>query len=198
MSRQEVKTALPKRSWRNYLLDPRFQLGWAARAAASTGLITLVLGYLLYRTVADATQQFLASQLSNLNLTPEVLAELVARTEQEKTAVLVTLIATLASVVVLMVTMTIIVTHRVAGPMYKLRRIFSSIEDEQLTVGAKLRKGDEMQSVLDEFSAMIDRLRTARERDLEILESLSGEPVSTDRRSDLDSMISRYRKSLGR
>jgi len=53
-------------------------------------------------------------------------------------------------------------THQIAGPVWKLRILFSRVTGENLRVVGSLRKGDELQEAFVSFSEMIGRLQEHR------------------------------------
>jgi len=57
----------------------------------------------------------------------------------------------------------IVVTHRVAGPIYKMKRLLGYVGDGHLSGREKLRKGDELQHFFDAFEAMVESLRKRQE-----------------------------------
>src|SRR4051812_23666453 len=57
----------------------------------------------------------------------------------------------------------IVVTHRVAGPIYKMKRLLGYVGEGHLSVREKLRKGDELQHFFDAFESMVNSLRKRQE-----------------------------------
>jgi hypothetical protein len=53
-------------------------------------------------------------------------------------------------------------THRIAGPVYKLKLLFSKVDGQSMVVKGRLRKGDELQDAFKAFRDMVDRLRNDR------------------------------------
>lgn len=53
----------------------------------------------------------------------------------------------------------IVVTHRVAGPIFKMKRLLRQVGEGKLIVRERLRKGDELQHFFDTFEKMVDDLR---------------------------------------
>jgi nitrogen fixation/metabolism regulation signal transduction histidine kinase len=65
----------------------------------------------------------------------------------------------------------IIVTHRVAGPIYKMKRLLSYVGDGHLMLTEKLRKGDELQHFFDTFEKMVNSLRRRQQDEIAMLDS---------------------------
>lgn len=65
----------------------------------------------------------------------------------------------------------IVVTHKVAGPIFKMKRHLREVADGSLKVPWGLRKGDELVEFFDTFRDMIVALRGQREQQLADLET---------------------------
>jgi len=64
----------------------------------------------------------------------------------------------------------IIVTHRVAGPIYKMKRLLGYVGDGHLMLTEKLRKGDELQHFFDAFEKMVNSLRRRQQSEIDLLD----------------------------
>ena len=62
----------------------------------------------------------------------------------------------------------IVVTHRVAGPVYRMKKLLGYVGDGHLLLREKLRRSDELQHFYDAFEAMVESLR--RSQQVEIAE----------------------------
>lgn len=94
-------------------------------------------------------------------------AELQAHAEntrrQQKT-MMVSLVAGLTLLVVLIGLLGIYFTHKVAGPIYKMKMLLGQVADGKLNFQSRLRKGDELQDFFEVFASMVERLK-ARQAD---------------------------------
>jgi nitrogen fixation/metabolism regulation signal transduction histidine kinase len=191
----------PKRRVRNYLIDRRFQLGWVLRVAVVTALIVAVMGYFLYDTVADATDQMLAAKMADPSLTEEAVCAFIDQAERDKLVTIAVLAGGFVGLVLVLSLFTIVVTHKVAGPIYKMKKLFGEIDGEHLQLWAKLRRGDELQDAFRAFDDMVRRLRESRHEDIDeleaIVEELRSEASSGDRAARrLEELLQRYRGSV--
>ncbi|HMI88244.1 MAG TPA: HAMP domain-containing protein [Polyangiaceae bacterium] len=73
----------------------------------------------------------------------------------------------------------IIVTHRVAGPIYKMKRLLGYVGDGHLMLTEKLRKGDELQHFFDAFEKMVNSLRKRQESEIDLLDRAIAELQGT-------------------
>jgi nitrogen fixation/metabolism regulation signal transduction histidine kinase len=62
----------------------------------------------------------------------------------------------------------IVVTHRVAGPVYRMKKLLGYVGEGHLLLREKLRRSDELQHFYDAFEAMVESLR--RRQEVEIAE----------------------------
>jgi len=62
------------------------------------------------------------------------------------------------------------VTHKVAGPIHKMKRQISDVGEGRLKIPAKLRKGDELVEFFETFETMVVNLRQRQEEEIAKLE----------------------------
>jgi len=187
-----------KRQVKNYLIDRRFQFGWALRVGFVVSVIVGIMGYFLYTTISESIDIVTSEALGSGNL---ALAEaIIQQGQKDKFFTGLVLGSSLVGIVLILTVLTIVVTHRVAGPVYKMKKLFSRIDGESLQLWEKLRKGDELHDVFEEFSAMLRRLRESRYLDIEKLEKvcaeLEKEGVPQQACVPLQEIIERYRQSV--
>ncbi len=65
-------------------------------------------------------------------------------------------------------------THRVAGPIHKMKRLLGYVGEGHLRLTEKLRKGDELQHFFDAFEAMVNSLRERQEVEIGKLDRAIG------------------------
>jgi len=83
------------------------------------------------------------------------------------TALFLIIVGALAILVVCIALAGIVVTHKVAGPVFKMQRMFGQVGDGHFSVRERLRKGDEMQAFFEAFEKMLGRLRDIQGQDME-------------------------------
>jgi len=76
------------------------------------------------------------------------------------------LVGGMALMVVLIGLLGIYFTHKVAGPIYKMKRLLKQVGQGNLKVDARLRKGDELQDFFDAFTQMVAGLREMEKKQL--------------------------------
>ncbi|MBI5513594.1 MAG: HAMP domain-containing protein [Deltaproteobacteria bacterium] len=65
----------------------------------------------------------------------------------------------------------VMVTHRIVGPVHRMKRLFTEVGQGTLRLQGKLRRGDELTDLYDAFEAMILALRTIQARELSELDA---------------------------
>lgn len=100
------------------------------------------------------------------------------------------LVATLALLVLGVGMLGIVFTHKVAGPVFKMKRLLGDVGAGKLVLRERLRKGDELQDFFESFEKMVEELRRRQSAEIarvdEILIRLSDAPVSTRGGKELD------------
>jgi nitrogen fixation/metabolism regulation signal transduction histidine kinase len=222
-----------QRRLKNYLLDPHFQLKYSGYLVAIALLVSVGLGFVLWRTsqaVIDQSrhavkqgEQVVArskevveesrkvSLVVQMNIVkdpiysenPALLEAFKADTdrqdqrfekqqksleeqalnlkaqsagiEKQQRTMLITLFAALALLVVLIGLAGIVVTHRVAGPIHKMRRQIREVGEGTLRQPTPLRKGDELVDFFAAFETMVKNLRSRQESEIQKIDGvLSG------------------------
>ena len=176
-----------KRSARNYLLDSRFQLKYSGFLVLVAIVISGVMGAVLYETTLAVVGESSAlveeskkvSEVSRMNIrdlasdSPELLTEFnreadahdKALSEQQARLIhgqqlmIESLVGGLALMVVFIGLLGIYFTHKVAGPIYKMKRLLKQVGDGHLHVDARLRRGDELTDFFETFTQMVQGLR---------------------------------------
>ncbi|HEX8790680.1 MAG TPA: hypothetical protein VF765_06995 [Polyangiaceae bacterium] len=192
------QTGSYKRSVRNYLLDSRFQLKYSGFLVAVALVISGVLGTVVYSTttaMVGESQKVIeeskkVSEVSRMNIkdlaadSPDLLAEFNKEADEHdqmiadqqtrlihRQAVLIeSVVGGLTLMVVLIGLLGIYVTHKIAGPVYKMKRLLGQVGQGNLRVDARLRKGDELRDFFEAFQKMVANLRTLEKQQLDYID----------------------------
>ena len=183
-----------KRSMRNYLLDSHFQLKYAGLLVIVAIVISGVMGAVLYETTGAVVAESAAlveeskkvSEVSRMNIKDlasdsrdllsefnreadahdKAIAEEQASLIRRQQRMIRSLVGGLALMVVLIGMLGIYITHKVAGPVYKMTRLLKQVGDGNLQVDARLRRGDELRDFFETFTRMVGGLREIEKRQL--------------------------------
>lgn len=113
--------------------------------------------------------------------------------ERQRTAAL-ALVGVLALLVVFIGLAGIFVTHKVAGPIHKMKRQIREVGEGSLKIPGKLRKGDELVDFFDTFSDMVKSLRERQKAEVDLLETALTRIESKVDKADLEPIYEVKRK----
>jgi len=155
-----------KRKVKNYLLDVGLQLRYTAAIVIVAVALTIVLGHRIYRATQDTSKVILWTGLVD----PATSQELQSQFAQSDRTVLFGIIGFGVILVLSIGGVGILLTHKVAGPLYKISSFFGRIRDNRLgPAPAKLRKGDELQDFYSSFREMHQAVRDRVIEDVRVL-----------------------------
>jgi nitrogen fixation/metabolism regulation signal transduction histidine kinase len=195
---QPAQGGRQNRSLKNYLIDSRFQLKYTSFIVGVSLVICGIMGVFLYNTsgavvdesqkvvdeskkVSEVVQMTIKDQYSD---TPELAAsyaqassandDKIAAQQQQlvkrQRTMLTSLVGGLSLMVVLIGLLGIYFTHKVAGPIYKMKLLLKQVGDGKLTFRGGLRKGDELQDFFEAFSSMVEQLKSRQANEIALLE----------------------------
>lgn len=99
--------------------------------------------------------------------------------ERTRIQMLYTLIAAGLVIVIVLGLAGIVITHKVVGPVFKLKRLLRQVGTGRLNIRERLRRGDELEDLFETFMGMVDSLRKAKEVELARLEAVIHDAEST-------------------
>ena len=157
-----------KRRFRNYLLDPAFQLKYTGMVVAVTIVVAGVLGYIAYNQ-SHAQTEMLSVNLAMEGRTADYIEEQAALADRQ---LLLQILGGIFLMVFSLGVTGILVTHRLVGPAFKMKSLFRDVSEGHLRIRGRLRKGDELKDVFDEFETMIEKLRARQRAEITTLEGI--------------------------
>ncbi|HKY36869.1 MAG TPA: HAMP domain-containing protein [Polyangiaceae bacterium] len=119
---------------------------------------------------ADKQDERLKSQQAELEKQAAALKEQSAAIQGQQTSMFITLTTALTLLVVLIGFAGIMVTHRVAGPIFKMKRQIREVGEGHLRIPNKLRKGDELVDFFEAFETMVINLRSRQQGEIDKLD----------------------------
>jgi methyl-accepting chemotaxis protein len=189
-----TSTGRYKRSVRNLLIDSRFQLKYTGLLVLAALVVSVLLGGFLYVTSRDVVvegakvveESKKVSDVVMMNIKdnyaqyPELasaFAEDAAKSDQklidqqkglvrQQQKMLAALVGALALLVLIIGMCGIWFTHKIAGPVYKMKMLLRQVGDGKLVCHGSLRKGDELQDFFEAFSSMADKLRDRQAKEV--------------------------------
>jgi hypothetical protein len=119
---------------------------------------------------ADKQDERLRSQQTALEKQAADLKQQSAAIRGQQRTMFITLLSALTLLVVLIGFAGIMVTHKVAGPIFKMKRQIKDVGEGHLRIPNKLRKGDELVDFFEAFETMVINLRSRQQGEIDKLE----------------------------
>jgi methyl-accepting chemotaxis protein len=157
-----------KRKLTNYLLDKQLQLRYVLVVTILSGLIAGTLGYLIYKQSADASASI---ERRLQDPTFAAIQDTINEDLQSGDQMLVyKMIGAGIALVIILSLYLVIMTHKVAGPLFKVSMYFDRMADGRLTVVTPLRKGDMLQDFFQSFKETHEAIRARAQADVETMD----------------------------
>lgn len=189
-----------QRKLRNYLLDLRFQLKYTSMLVLVTVTVAGGLGYVAYGFSRGQTEALTAQIAAQPDLDAETAEDLERFARQEDRKVRNAIVIGVLLLTLALGVMGILVTHRVVGPVYRMRRLFERIGEGKLEITTGIRKGDELQELFRSFADMVESLRDQRSEEIAQLEDtlakMEAAGVQSDYITQLRAVLERIRKTV--
>jgi len=136
---------------------------------------------------ADAKKQddALAAQQQELENQASALTRQAAQIETQQRTMLFTLFSVLTLLVLAVGAAGIVITHKVAGPVFKMKRQITQLGEGSLAMPAPLREGDELRDFFEAFEKAVKALRERRIRERAELK----EAIDVLRKGDADGAL---------
>lgn len=151
-----------KRKLSNYLLDKKLQLRYVMFVTILSGAIAGSLGYLIYQQRHTASAS-IESDLAALTQDDASLADFQhqvgSQMEAEDRALIYKMIGVGVGLVLILSLYLLIMTHKVAGPLYKVSMYFDRMAEGRLGKVTPLRRGDMLQDFYGNFRDMHEAVR---------------------------------------
>ena len=189
-----------QRRMRNYLIDRRFQLKYTGMVLLVTVTVAGGLGYLAYGFSRGQTEALTAQIMAQPDLAADTASDLEEFAQQEDRKIRNAIFAGVLLLTLALGLMGIIVTHRVVGPAYRMRRLFEHVGEGKFEVTTGIRKGDELQELFHSFADMVESLRDQRAEEIEQLEEtlikMESAGVQSAYITELRAVLERIRKTV--
>lgn len=162
-----------KRRLSNYLLDKKLQLRYILVVTILSGVIAGALGFLIYqqnRAASESIEEDLKVLMQKSSA--DGIEEDIASDLQSGDRALVYKMALIGVGLVVILSMyLLIMTHRVAGPLFKISTYFDRMAEGKLGSVTPLRERDMLQDFYATFKAMHETVRSRAAADADTMES---------------------------
>jgi len=158
-----------KRKLSNYLLDKKLQLRYILVVTLLSGVIAGSLGYMIYDQRHKSTQS-IDRDLQELVQDAADIKSITGDYETEDRVLVYKMIGAGVGLVVILSLYLVIMTHKVAGPLFKTSIYFDRMAQGRLSVVTPLRRGDMLQDFFEKFKDMHDAVRQRTVEDIDAME----------------------------
>jgi methyl-accepting chemotaxis protein len=193
----------------NYLLDKNLQLRYVLLVTVLSATIAGALGYMIYdqRRTASASierdlQVLTSADASHREFQDEVASGLLS----DDQALVYKMVVVGFGLVIILSAYLVIMTHKVAGPLYKVSMYFERMAQGRLGAVTPLRRGDMLQDFFADFKHMHEALRARAQADVEVMAQAAAalreparaaaQPGLTDALDAMDAHVAERRKQL--
>jgi nitrogen fixation/metabolism regulation signal transduction histidine kinase len=142
-----------------------------------------------FNAVAGAHDRKLIEQREQLERHAE-------NTKRQQRSMILALVVGLSVLVVLIGLLGIYFTHKVVGPIYKIKQLLRQVGDGKLNFHGKLRKGDELQDFFDVFAAMVEKLKKRQAAEVELLTAAIEEAKAAGASGEAIDKVTRVRDEM--
>ena len=164
-----------RRRLSNYLLNKRLQLRYIGFVTILSAVLSGTLGYLIWQQENQASSQILASvdtlcDSGDTEACVEFRDDLGASLSSDDTSLVLIMGGVGLGLGVILFLFMVVMTHKVAGPLYKVSTYFDKMARGRLGPVYPLRKGDMLMEFYEKFQGMHESVRGQFQRDDELVE----------------------------
>jgi hypothetical protein len=157
-----------KRKLSNYLLDKGLQLRYVLFVSILSSIIAASLGYLIYHQSAFASESI--ARAMDDPMFADVKQTAIAELHSQDRVLVYKMIGLGVGLIVILSAYLVIMTHKVAGPLYKVAMYFDRMASGRLGNVTALRKGDMLQDFFGNFREMHEAVRKRMQTDVITME----------------------------
>lgn len=177
MSDPTAATGLPssaprsrhQRKLSNYLIDKNLQLRYILLVTLLSAVISGALGYMIYDQSRLASES-IERDLQVLTVGDTSRQEFTSILAGKDQALIYEMVGLGLGLVVILSAYLVIMTHKVAGPLFKVSTYFEQMSEGRLGSVTPLRRGDMLQDFFGDFKSMHESLRGRAQADVAAME----------------------------
>jgi hypothetical protein len=158
-----------QRKLSNYLLDKNLQLRYILLVTLLSAVISGALGTMIYSQSRLASES-IERDLQVLTLADTSRQEFTSILAGKDQALIYEMMGLGLGLVVILSAYLVIMTHKVAGPLFKVSTYFEQMADGRLGPVTPLRRGDMLQDFFGDFKSMHESLRVRAQADVAVME----------------------------
>ena len=158
-----------KRKFSNYLLDKKLQLRYVLVVTILSGVIAGALGFMIYqqrRAASESIEKDLAALTQKDASQDQFQEQIASDLASDDQALIYKMVGVGMGLVIILSVYLVLMTHKVAGPLFKVSMYFDRMADGRLGVVTPLRKGDMLVDFFTSFKDMHDAVRARAQEDV--------------------------------
>jgi hypothetical protein len=162
-----------KRKLSNYLLDKKLQLRYVLVVTILSGVIAGALGFMIYqqrRAASESIEKDLAVLTQKDASQDQFQEQIASDLASDDQALVYKMVGVGLGLVIILSLYLILMTHKVAGPLFKVSMYFERMADGRLGVVTPLRKGDMLVDFFISFKEAHDAVRARAQDDVAAME----------------------------
>jgi methyl-accepting chemotaxis protein len=141
-----------------YLIEPKFQLKFSFYICVVVFISSLIYPFLIFDIINNLIARY-----------PDSAQAL----QGKRTELIIFICVMQLGFIALIGTVSIFISHKIAGPIYKLKKYLKLIRDEQSINKLNFRNGDYFQELAEEFNMTIGQLQDQHRSDFSYLGEIS-------------------------
>jgi hypothetical protein len=192
-----------KRKLGNFMLDKKLQLRYVLLVTVLSALISASLGYLIYHqrhSASESIERDLAALTHNDASLAEFQNQVADDMAADDRALVYKMVGVGLGLVIILSAYLVIMTHKVAGPLFKVSMYFDRMAEGKIGNVYGLRRGDMLQDFFGNFKEMHEAVRTRMQADVITMESatdaLRAKLVGTAALEAMDKHLAHRKKAL--
>ncbi len=163
-----------RRRLSNYLLNKRLQLRYVGFVTILSALLSGTLGYLIWQQENQASSQILESvdtlcESGDAEACADFRKDLDANLSHYDNSLVLIMGGVGIGLGVVLFFFMVVMTHKIAGPLYKVSTYFRRMSRGQLGPVYPLRKGDMLMEFYEKFQGMHEAVRSQFQRDADLM-----------------------------
>lgn len=177
-----------QRKLSNYMLDKSLQLRYVLFVTILSAVIAGALGYMIYdqrRTASESIER----DLKVLTKSEDFQEQVVSGLQSDDEMLVYKMVVVGVGLVVILSAYLVIMTHKVAGPLFKISMYFDRMTEGRLGVVTPLRRGDMLQDFFSDFKAMHESIRARAISDVEVMDRALVALQGSEGRGELDAAL---------
>lgn len=169
-----------KRSWKNYFLNARYQMRFTLFMVALCAVMMGGLGWWVMKEARNATKVGESTIQGNAYMDESVQQAEIANLRSKELRLEIVLLAIGVALSLGLFVYGIKMTHKVAGPLFKIQLYLDKVKNNRYDKVYNLRKGDQLVAFFDHFREAHEALRKRQEQDVTQLREIVGAAESAN------------------